>query len=263
MSPIAEVPSTFEPAIIAYDEVGSTNTEAMRLASSGETGPLWISARRQSAGRGRSGRSWQSDAGNLYASLLFTSSCAPAVAHQVSLLAGVAVHDAIVAANAGVPLRALRLKWPNDVLVGTAKLAGILLESVAATDGRLHIVVGIGLNLATPPRDLGRETTALIEQSVDMSPETMLRHVAWATQSWLGVWRDGADFASVRSAWIARAGVIGETIRVERASGQLDGVFAGLDDDGALLLRAPAGGMTRVTFGDVSLQGEAALKGQG
>ncbi len=254
------VPPDFNPAVIFYDEIGSTNAEAMRLALGGDPGPLWVAARRQTAGRGRSGRSWSSESGNLFASHLFSSLCDVSSAHQVSLLAGVAAHDALVLANRSNPIAGLRVKWPNDVLIGTAKLAGILLESVVGSDGRLRIVVGIGINLAWHPRDLGRAATCLAEQGVDIAPESMLRHLAWAMQHWLAIWQDGAKFGVVREAWLQRAGPIGEAVGVNTGSGRLDGQFAGLAVDGALLLATGNGQTERVTFGDVTILAEAGDK---
>src|SRR5262249_11568967 len=144
------------------DQVGSTNAEAFALAKAGEKGPLWVMAHRQTQGRGRSGRRWVSEPGNLHASLLLSLACPPAATHQLSLLAGVAVVDAIGAVSADRPIRTLRLKWPNDVLIGGAKCAGILPESHAGTSvGDALAVIGVGINLAWHPEDLGRAATHL------------------------------------------------------------------------------------------------------
>jgi BirA family biotin operon repressor/biotin-[acetyl-CoA-carboxylase] ligase len=113
---------------LILDSVGSTNREAFALAEAGETGPLWIMARRQTAGRGRADRPWVSVPGNLHASLLIQLECLPGALPQLSLVAGVAVVDAIRHATGGGPAD-LRLKWPNDVLIGQAKCAGILSDA--------------------------------------------------------------------------------------------------------------------------------------
>ncbi len=254
MSGLLTPPSTFQPSVIVYDEIGSSNAEAMRLALLGEPGPLWIRAIRQTAGRGRSGRTWVSEAGNLTASLLMTLASSQAMAHQVSLLAGVAVVDAVRAvAGDGPPITGLRLKWPNDVLIGPAKLAGILPETTVTADSRLCLVLGIGINLAWHPETLGREATHLGEHSVDIAPESMLRHLAWAVQHWFSVWNDGVGFEDVRAAWLLRAGAVGEPIDVNFGGERRAGHFAGLDHDGALLLKTVGESIERVTFGDVTL----------
>ena len=115
-------------ALVHLEEVDSTNAEAMRRVLAGERGPMWITADRQTAGRGRSGRAWSSTPGNLLASFIVQLDCAPAMAAQLSLVAGIATIDAIRRAGT---LRGLRLKWPNDILVGTAKAGGILVESTS------------------------------------------------------------------------------------------------------------------------------------
>ena len=133
---------------IVYETLGSTNAEALALARTGERGPLWISAKSQSAGRGRRGSPWVSPPGNLYATLLLTEPSAPEQAPQLSFVAALALHDA-VAACAPKLGPALKVKWPNDLLVGPAKLAGILIEG--ESDPVFTVAIGIGVNCATHP----------------------------------------------------------------------------------------------------------------
>src|SRR5882672_7612875 len=134
--------------LIACDTVGSTNAEALRCARAGETGPLWITARAQSAGRGRRGRAWVSEPGNLYATLLLTDPAPPARAAQLSFVAALAVHDAIAQLAPSLAPR-LALKWPNDVLCDGRKAAGILIEAEGAHP--LIVAVGIGVNCRHHP----------------------------------------------------------------------------------------------------------------
>ena len=239
---------------IVLDEVGSTNTEAFKRAEAGERGPLWISARRQTQGRGRSGRQWASEPGNLYASLLQTIACPLSVAHQISLLAGVAVIDAIRAAAGRTRIVGMRLKWPNDILIGDAKCAGILPESIGKADGaEVTIVIGIGINLAWHPTDIDRPATHLNAHGVEVTPDAMLAALAAAVQSWLDVWQGGAGFTRVRAAWLERAGPIGEAAEVNTGAERIRGTFLGLAADGALLLRDVHGLQRTITYGDVTL----------
>ncbi len=250
------MPHPFRSVIL--EEAGSTNTEAFKLAAAGEAGPLWIMARRQTQGRGRSGRRWASEPGNLYASLLQRLDCPQSVVHQLSLLAGVAAVDAIlVAAGAQVP--GLRLKWPNDVLIGEAKCAGILPESQSA--GRVlevTVVIGIGINLASHPQGLGRAATHLGAHGLQVMPEAMLAHLAEAMQRWLGVWDGGKGFARVRTAWLRHGGVAGESLSVDTGRERIAGTFVDLDGSGALVMRDAQGVERMLTFGDVTLAGGAA-----
>ncbi len=246
--------------IAVLDEVDSTNRVALARAQAGEAGPLWIMAARQTAGRGRSGRAWASEPGNLYATLLTRLNCHPTAVPGLSLLAGVAVHDAIVAA-AGRPVPGLRLKWPNDVLIGSAKCAGILAESLMARDV-VTVAIGIGINLAWHPADLGREATHLAAHGAAASPSEMLEVLAAVMERWLAQWSDGAGFPAVRAAWLERAGGIGEACTVNTGTERMAGSFAGLDDAGSLLVADGEGTITTVTFGDVTLTSISEGSGQ-
>jgi len=242
--------------LLALDEVDSTNAEGMRLAAKGETGPLWIWAGAQSLGRGRSGRTWTSASGNLYASLLIRLDCPASVIHQLSLLAGVAAHDAISSASgqSGRALPGLRLKWPNDVLIGGAKLAGILPESttVPGSSGPVA-VIGIGINLASHPTDLGRAVTHLAAHGCTTTPADMLGSLAVALNDWLGRWDNSSGFSAVREAWLQRAGICGEPITINTGRETVEGSFLGIDAEGALVLRDLSGVQRRFTYGDVAL----------
>jgi BirA family transcriptional regulator, biotin operon repressor / biotin---[acetyl-CoA-carboxylase] ligase len=243
---------------LVLDQAGSTNREAFALAACGAAGPLWIAARRQTAGRGRCGRPWASPSGpgNFYASLLVDLACPPRAVPQLSLLAGVATVDAIRQASGGGPA-GLRLKWPNDVLIGQAKCAGILAESMVGQQA-VTAVVGIGVNLAWHPGDLGRAATHLAEHGLQVSVETMLSHLDKAMQQWLSVWDGGSDFESVRRAWLDRAGPAGEECTVDTGSERIAGTFVDLDPQGGLVIQDCEGRHRTVTFGDVALAPAAA-----
>jgi BirA family biotin operon repressor/biotin-[acetyl-CoA-carboxylase] ligase len=227
---------------IILEHASSTNSEAFARALAGETGPLWIMAQRQSQGRGRSGRQWASEPGNLYASLLQRLVCRHSVVHQLSLV---------------------RLKWPNDVLIGEAKCAGILPESqIGAGGSEAVVVIGIGINLATHPGKLGRAATHLAAHGTKVKPETMLGFLAGAVERWVETWDLGTGFARVRAAWLGYAGAVGESLSVHTGREHIAGTFLGLDDGGALLMRDGEGRSRRLTFGDVTLAG-AALQDRG
>ena len=237
-----------------FDEIDSTNGEAMRRALAGEAGPLWVLADRQTSGRGRSGRSWTSPPGNLYASLLFLTSAPIAKVGQLSLVAGVATIDAIRDAGPLESGETLRLKWPNDILIGAAKAGGILVESsTRGREERIVAVIGIGLNLASAPAELGRAATYLAAHGLTLSPREALCFLAREMDAWLKTWNDGAGFAAVREAWLARAGPVGEPLRVSANEGPMEGSFAGLDDEGALMIADGDGRVRRFTYGDVTL----------
>jgi BirA family biotin operon repressor/biotin-[acetyl-CoA-carboxylase] ligase len=240
--------------LVHLPETDSTSAEAMRRALAGEAPPLWVLADRQTAGRGRAGRSWASQPGNLFASLLVSTSCPPALAGQLSLVAGVAAIDAIRRAAGRAPPAGLRLKWPNDILVVTAKTGGILVESTTRSSGAERLaIIGIGLNLVSAPDDLSRAATFLSAHGLSLSPTRALCFLAEAMDGWLRTWNDARGFADVRCAWLERTGSIGEPLTVHSGGGIASGRFAGLDEEGALVIAGPDGQERRFTYGDVTL----------
>jgi BirA family biotin operon repressor/biotin-[acetyl-CoA-carboxylase] ligase len=237
--------------LVAHAVLGSTNTEALSLANRGERGPVWVTAERQTAGRGRRARTWISQPGNLYASLLLT---APAPAErwpQLSFVAALAIHDAVVAIAAGLAPR-LAIKWPNDLLLDGAKFAGILIEGQGGGDASNAVVVGIGVNCATHPTDADYPATDLAEAS--LSPEDVFGALSAKMLARLAQWNSGDGFSSIRAEWLARAAGLGEDVRVRLPGREITGRFEALDEAGGLRLRLPDGAVTTVAAGDVFLR---------
>ncbi len=241
------------PRIIRLSETGSTNRDAMRLALNGEPLPLWVVAERQTEGRGRVGRRWVSSAGNLHASLAFRSLAPPALAGQIALVAGIAFFEAIAAVtNLGARLR---LKWPNDLMIGDAKAGGILVESTLVSAGDLIVAAGFGLNIANAPA-LDRPVTALTLEMQDANVEMILAALTDSCHRWLQLWDEGRAFSAIRQSWMARAGPLGQSITVTTGNQTLLGVYRGLNDAGALLADV-AGRLETFNFGDVALAASA------
>lgn len=233
--------------LLEFPEIDSTNEEARRRAQSGEPGPLWIAAARQSAGRGRRGRVWIAPPGNLSATLLLRPQRPAAQCAQLSFAAALAVSDLLAAHGA-----ANALKWPNDVLAQEKKIAGILLESESSPDGMTAwLAVGIGINLATFPDDTDLPATSLKALGVaPPSPSDALAGLAAAFAKWYEAWR-GEGFAPVREAWLSRAYGLGKRIRVRLAREELAGTFRDIDAAGALILGLPGGVTRSITAGEV------------
>jgi BirA family transcriptional regulator, biotin operon repressor / biotin---[acetyl-CoA-carboxylase] ligase len=233
--------------IKTYETLGSTNAEALALARAGERGPLWITARSQSAGRGRRGSTWASPPGNLYATLLLTAPAPPAQAPQLCFVAALALHDA-VSGIAPVPGPRLALKWPNDLLLDGAKIAGILIEGESKP--AFAVAIGIGVNCAAHPDDTAFPATDLAAAGAMVTPDGLLAALAEAMQTRLAQWNRGQGFAAIRADWLKRADGLGREIRVRLPERELTGRFEGLDEAGRLLLKGP-GGVSTVTAGDV------------
>jgi BirA family biotin operon repressor/biotin-[acetyl-CoA-carboxylase] ligase len=231
---LSEAARTAGYRLIVRDAVGSTMEEARRALRDGDSGKLWIVAREQTAGRGRHGRVWGSPPGNLYASLLLTNPCEPALAPQLGFVAGLALHDA-AAQVLGPAASDLKLKWPNDLLVDRAKTAGLLLEGESRA-GRLDLIIGFGVNIASCPQDTPYPATALAAHGPGATVEALLTALSEAWVSRFAVWSRPGGFGPIRTAWLEQAAFLGETITIRLGDGPLSGVFAGLDASGRLEL---------------------------
>ncbi len=221
--------------------VGSTNDEAGRLAKAGAPEGTVVWAREQTGGRGRRGRAWASPVGNLYCSTILRPDCPAARAAELSFVAALAVADIVPAG------RAVRVKWPNDVLVDGGKIAGILPESSIGERGRAdHVVLGIGVNVAFAPQLAEmRYPGACLGGSV----ERALEQLTAALAHWLAVWRI-KGFEAIRSGWLAKAGPLGAVVDVRLGDGLVSGRFAGMDREGALLLDTDTG-PRRIVSGEI------------
>jgi BirA family biotin operon repressor/biotin-[acetyl-CoA-carboxylase] ligase len=213
------------------------------LARAGAPEGLWLRAERQTAGKGRQGRAWQSPVGNLYASTLVRLSRDDPPAATLALVAAVALHEV-----ASLHAPGLQLKWPNDLLAGGAKLAGILLEREGDA-----VVAGFGVNLASHP-DLPDRPSASLAGLAGSAPDptAFLETLADAFARWLARWRrDGV--APVRRRWLEAAHPTGTAL----ATAEGEGLFEGLDEEGALRLRLADGTLRLVHAGDIVLLGHS------
>ena len=230
-----------------YETLGSTNAEALARARAGERGALWISAKAQDAGRGRRGSAWTSSPGNLFATLLLSDPSPPPLAPQLSFVAALALHDAVAECAPQIgPL--LKVKWPNDLLLGGAKLAGILIEG--ESEPSFAVVIGFGVNCVAHPPNTPYLATDLAAAGALVEPGRVLVALAEAMQRRLAQWARGDGFAGIRADWLKRAAGLGKEIRVRLPEREFSGRFEGLDDAGHLLVRGPAGLVT-VTAGEV------------
>jgi BirA family biotin operon repressor/biotin-[acetyl-CoA-carboxylase] ligase len=238
--------------VLTFEELDSTNAEARRRAEAGERGPVWLMARRQTAGVGRRGRAWDSGERNLTATLLLTlADKTPMETAQLAFVAGLAAWTTIAAY---VPPALVKIKWPNDVLIEGRKACGMLIESGPAEAGT-WAAVGVGVNLATYPTEVERPATAIAAHlpsgaAQPPSPEEALTVLAKAFDEAARLWLS-RGFEPIRQAWQAHAAGMGGpcTVRLERET--VFGTAEGLDADGALLLRLQQGDLRRITAGDV------------
>jgi BirA family biotin operon repressor/biotin-[acetyl-CoA-carboxylase] ligase len=233
---------------ITHDALPSTSDEAKRLASAGAPHGTLVQALSQTAGRGRLNRQWVSPAGNLYMSVILRPRVTAIRGTELGFVASLAVADAI--SEMAPDPRAVRLKWPNDVLLNDAKLAGILLETELGPDNLLAwVVLGIGINILSTPDDTPYPATCLAEQGTPPSLDSVLAILCTALNQRLDIWeRDGFD--QIRGDWVMRSRGVGMPIRLKIGTETISGRFHDLDRDGALLLECE-GSIRRITAGDV------------
>lgn len=233
-----------------YRSIDSTNAEALRRAASGEGGPLWIWADRQTAGRGRRGRAWFSPPGNLYASLLLSTTTASRNLTEISILAGLAAFDAVAGFSALRDCQ-LALKWPNDLLVNGAKIAGLLIECEGSVRPQA-LAIGFGVNVNQHPDGVPQPVTDLSRHGVEVVPGEVLERLAGAFASWLETWERGSIDA-LHNAWVSRLSGLGETVTVRLADDTLTGRLLGVDGNGGLTLQQADGSVRVIMAGDVFL----------
>ncbi len=238
--------------VLLLDQTDSTNAEARRRAEAGETGPLWIAARRQTAGRGRRGRNWESEGGNLFSTLLQLTRKSPAEAAQVTFLAALAVADLL---DRYAPPSLVTIKWPNDVMLAGEKVAGVLVESGAHATGGLWLAVGIGVNLAHAPAGTERPATSLAQHlsaTVAAPPtvEVAARELAEAFAVWMDRW-EALGFQPVLDAWRARTPGLDGPAVARLGHETVEGRAEGVEPDGALRLRLADGSLRLISAGDV------------
>jgi BirA family biotin operon repressor/biotin-[acetyl-CoA-carboxylase] ligase len=240
------------------EEIDSTIVEARRRAERGDLGPVWLMARRQTAGRGRRGRSWASIEGNLFATYLGSTHHPPAQIALLGFAAGLAIAEAV---DALIDAGRARLKWPNDLMLEGAKAAGIMLDSggVDARPGKTWFALAFGVNIIGAPGQLDQPTqylSAFLRGPVP-PPEVLLADIRGRLETWVRR-LESEGFTALCAAWLARAHGLGRTVRVEVGGKRAEGVVAGLSEKGELELET-AEGPVCISAGDIHFPELAAV----
>lgn len=232
----------------AVDITGSTNDDARALALKGAVEGTTITARQQTAGRGRQGNQWVSESGNLFMSVILRPNCTPVLAGHLSFMAAVAMAEVLqTVLPESVPVQ---LKWPNDVMLDGKKLAGILLESDIGAGGKVEtVILGIGVNLSSSPEN---GTHLQAEGVTDLTPEELAQRIHRVFMAIYRTWQnDGFDFAPIRATWLRYAFQIGRDIRVRLPQETFTAQFTGIDETGALALKMEDGTERRIASAEV------------
>jgi|SRR5215471_8335242 BirA family biotin operon repressor/biotin-[acetyl-CoA-carboxylase] ligase len=242
--------------LAAFDQIGSTNAEALERARAGERSPTWFVTTLQTAGRGRRQRAWIAPRGNLASSILEVVDVSPAVAATLGFAAGLALEQALGKVSVEAAMRAghdlnFRLKWPNDVLAGERKLAGILLEAEALPAGGLAVVVGIGTNVVAAPEGTPTPAVSLAGLGVTISAEELFAALSDSWAELRAIWDDGRGFGEIRNRWLARAAGLGQEVAIMSGSSTIEGTFETIDEQGCMIVRTGEGRLVPITAGDV------------
>lgn len=233
--------------IVLVAETGSTNADLRVLVEGGWPEGQWLRAERQTDGRGRLGRPWVGEGGNLYASTFVALRPSDPSPTDIALIAGVACHTALATL---LPTGGFSLKWPNDVMIGPAKLAGVLLERVAT-----GVIVGIGINVRSAPDLPDRETIAVsaLPGGTMLDAAQILDALAERFAYWLARWREDG-FVAIRNSWMEAGHPLGEALVVRLPDGEtVHGRFAGLGAIGELIVGLDNGQSRAIHAGDVGL----------
>lgn len=234
---------------LALGDTVSTNTECLLRARAGEDGNLWITAVRQTGGRGRRGRSWVSEPGNLYASLLLIDAAPISELSSLPLAVSLAVHSAI---RSVLPYPdSVKVKWPNDVLISGKKTSGILLEAETLPDRRHALVIGCGINILSRPDNPLYPSTCLALEGAAVSPEELFARLFVSMADILAIWDRGRGISEITKMWRDAAIGIGDKVTVNFTDHSISGIFSGIDDKGYLLLDTGIGPAQAVAAGDV------------
>ncbi len=243
-----------KPDIISFDNTDSTNIQARLLAEKGAPEGTLVLAEKQTSGRGRKGRTWFSPPGRgIYASLILRPAMPPSEVPGITLITAVAAAESLIALTK-LPIK---IKWPNDLLINSRKLAGILTEISTEMDAVNYIIVGIGLNINTPPEDFPEEikpiaTSVLAESGKTFSRVDILQAFIHQYEACYDQFKQ-EGFTGLRKRWKALTDIIGRNIKVEKVDATLSGQVVDVDNDGVLILKDNKGQMHRVFSGDVIL----------
>jgi len=249
----------------AYDQIGSTNVEAMARARDGDRGSIWFVTSEQTAGRGRRQRAWIAPRGNLASSVLEVLRITPATAATLGFAAGLAMEAALRKVSVEAALRAgpqplkYDLKWPNDVLAGGKKLVGISLDA-EAMDDHLAVVVGIGTNVVAAPEGTPTPAISLAALGVQVGAEELFSVLSDSWVDFLGIWDNGRGFGQIRRLWLDRAAGLGQAVASKSGGSTIEGAFDTIDEQGCMIVRTGAGQRVPITAGDVYF-GSAASAG--
>ncbi len=242
---------TSSPIIHHFTKLGSTNDTAKSLLEEGHEPAFWVVCDEQTKGRGRRSKEWVSLKGNLFASTTRRITTEPNKRASLSLVAGLAVVDAINKATEE-PSSELTLKWPNDILVKEAKLGGILIEAQQSVrPDQTDLIIGIGVNIIANPVVEGRDTICLQSLDIQISRDKLLEHLTNTFQNRINQWDEGRNIEEIKAHWMEKTSPLGTMLTVKCGPEYITGAFMGLDTYGALQIKLNNNTIQTITGGEL------------
>ncbi len=225
--------------LLVLDEIDSTNSEALRIARTCPSENYVIWAKNQTKSRGRNGKIWYSNLGNLHVSILLRHNINLAYIPQLSFIVSIAVYKTINSL-ASKSKNSIQLKWPNDILVNAKKISGILLESISLNNNN-YLVIGIGININTNPINIGQVATNLSNENIEIrSLEEMLNLLMINFEKYFAQWKK-EGFNKIRQYWLRRAYMLNKQITVNNGNSKVTGIFKNIDENGAIKIQLSSG----------------------
>ncbi|WPY00245.1 Bifunctional ligase/repressor BirA [Candidatus Trichorickettsia mobilis] len=237
--------------LLIFDEIDSTNSEAIRLAKAGVTGNFVIWAQSQTAGRGKYSKKWYSEPGNFYASILLEKNIPIEIQPQLSFVTALAVYDTVIAIAKSANLTlTIGLKWPNDVLVDSKKIAGILLESIKLSNSG-YLIIGVGINLRSNPLDIDQPATNLFNFGIDQvgSDQTLHLFISFF-EKYFSMWQQ-QGFMPIRQLWLKKANKLNKVITIDDGKNRISGRFQDIDLTGNIRIKLACGQIYSLSAGEV------------
>ncbi|MFY9589908.1 biotin--[acetyl-CoA-carboxylase] ligase [Rickettsia endosymbiont of Halotydeus destructor] len=275
--------------LLIFDEIDSTNLEAIRIAKTNPSLNYAILAKTQTQGRTRNGKKWQSLPGNLHASLLLKPNKELTLFPQLSFVTGLAVYDTInaliiskpysndlenwnvkqgVSTRSVVKLReyanpskfyeansskqkSIKLKWPNDILINDKKISGILLESLTVSNNN-YLIIGVGINIIDNPVNIDQLTTSFSAENMTIhEPTTLLDIFIVNFEKYYQIWEQ-KGFTEIRKAWLEKAYKLHESVTINDGNTPVNGIFKGIDELGRIIIQLPSKKISHFVAGELS-----------
>lgn len=240
--------------LLVFDEIDSTNSEAIRLAKTFPDNNYIILAKTQYNGRGKNGKVWHCGNGNFYASLLLNHNFEISILPQLSFVTALAVYDTIIYLAPAILHKFIYLKWPNDVLIGAAtpaKISGILLEAINIHQ-RNYVIIGVGVNINHSPINIDQLTTNFREAGILIKESEQLLDIFMINFSkYFSSWQQ-EGFSKIRQYWLDRAYMLNKNISVNDGNSKITGIFKDIDQSGAIRVQLTSGEVKNIIAGDVT-----------